>query len=58
MAVYDIVEGERTGAGHEAEGFLLKGSDMTVRVKMVQDNLTHALGVFGQDSEYQVLTSV
>lgn len=46
-AVYDVVVGEGAGAGHEAETFLPLGSDMTARVKGVQDALVHSLDVFG-----------
>jgi len=46
-AVYEAVVGEGAGAGHEAERFLPLGSDMTVRVKTVQDYLAHSLKVFG-----------
>ncbi|KAL8831911.1 MAG: hypothetical protein Q9191_000590 [Dirinaria sp. TL-2023a] len=45
-AVYEIVIGEGVGAGREAERFLPLGTDMTARVKMVQDYLAHALEVF------------
>lgn len=47
QAVYDVVGGEGAGVGHEAERFLPLGTDMTTRVKMVQDYLSHALEVFG-----------
>ena len=47
QAVYEVVVGEGRGAGHESEQFLPMGSDMTVRVKGVQDSLGHALEVFG-----------
>lgn len=46
-AVYEVVVGEGAGAGHEAERFLPLGTDMTARVKMVQDYLAHGLEVFG-----------
>lgn len=46
-AVYELVVGEGAGVGHEAERFLPLGSDMTVRIKRVQDYLGHALEVFG-----------
>ncbi|KIX06234.1 uncharacterized protein Z518_04209 [Rhinocladiella mackenziei CBS 650.93] len=46
-AVYEVVVGEGAGAGHEAERFLPMGSDMTARVKMLQDSLAHSLEVFG-----------
>ncbi|KAI9742145.1 MAG: hypothetical protein M1818_004045 [Claussenomyces sp. TS43310] len=46
-AVYEVVVGEGAGAGREAERFLPLGTDMTIRVKMVQDYLAHALTVFG-----------
>ena len=46
-AVYEVVAGEGAGAGCEAERFLPLGTDMTVRVKTVQDYLAHGLEVFG-----------
>lgn len=46
-AVYNIVTGEGAGAGREAERFLPLGTDMTARVKTVQDYLAHSLEVFG-----------
>jgi NAD(P)-dependent dehydrogenase (short-subunit alcohol dehydrogenase family) len=46
-AVYDVVVGEGVGVGHGAERFLALGTDMTVRVKAVQDYLSHAMDVFG-----------
>lgn len=46
-AVYEVVVGQGRGAGREAERFLPLGTDMTARVKMVQDYLAHALEVFG-----------
>lgn len=46
-AVYEVVVGEGAGAGREAERFLPLGSDMTPRVKGVQDYLAHSLEVFG-----------
>lgn len=45
-AVYEVVVGEGAGAGCEAERFLPLGTDMTVRVKMVQECLAHGLEVF------------
>lgn len=45
-AVYDVVVGAGVGAGHEAETFLPLGSDMTTRVQMVQDYLTHGIDTF------------
>ena len=45
-AVYEVVVGEGAGAGREAERFLPLGTDMTVRVKMVQEYLAHGLEVF------------
>lgn len=47
-AVYDVVVGDGSGKGHEAEGLLPLGSDMTVRVKGVRDDLNHSLEVFGE----------
>ena len=46
-AVYEVVVGEGAGAGRETEQFLPLGTDMTVRVKTVQDHLAHSLEVFG-----------
>ncbi|KAI4210982.1 MAG: hypothetical protein LQ351_006209 [Letrouitia transgressa] len=46
-AVYEIIAGEGAGFGREAEKFLLLGSDMTARVKGVQDSLARSLEVFG-----------
>ena len=46
-AVYEVVVGQGVGAGREAERFLTLGTDMTTRVKTVQDYLAHALEVFG-----------
>jgi len=45
-AVYEVVVGEGAGAGREAERFLPLGTDMTARVKMVQEYLAHGLDVF------------
>ncbi len=47
QAVYETVVGEGSGAGHEAESFLPLGSDMTVRIQGLKDQLQHALEVFG-----------
>jgi hypothetical protein len=47
QAVYQVVVGEGVGEGHEAEKLLPLGSDMTPRLKGVQDYLGHALEVFG-----------
>ena len=46
-AVYEVVVGEGVGTGREAERFLPLGTDMTVRVKTVQDYLEHGLQIFG-----------
>lgn len=46
-AVYEVVVGEGAGAGREAERFLPLGSDMTARVKSVQEYRAHGLEVFG-----------
>lgn len=46
-AVYEVVVGEGAGAGREAERFLPLGTDMTARVKTVQDYLAHGLEAFG-----------
>lgn len=47
-AVYDVVVGVgEAGTGKEAEKFLPLGTDMTARVKLVQDYLQHSLDVFG-----------
>lgn len=45
-AVYEVVVGEGAGTGREAERFLPLGTDMTVRVKMVQEYLAHGLEAF------------
>ncbi|RHZ53127.1 hypothetical protein CDV55_101141 [Aspergillus turcosus] len=42
-ALYQVVAGEGVGEGHEAEKLLPLGSDMTPRLKGVQDYLGHAL---------------
>ncbi|KAL4991800.1 hypothetical protein BDW68DRAFT_198088 [Aspergillus falconensis] len=47
QAVYQVVAGEGVGEGHRAEKLLPLGSDMTPRLKGVQDYLGHALEVFG-----------
>lgn len=47
-AVYEVVTGTGAGAGKEAERFLPLGSDMTPRVKGVQEYLGHGLDVFGE----------
>jgi hypothetical protein len=46
-AVYEAVVGEGAGKGNEAEKLLPLGSDMTPRLKGVQDYLGHALEVYG-----------
>ena len=46
-AVYELVVSEGVGEGRESERFLPLGSDMTVRVKTVQEYLAHSLEVFG-----------
>ncbi|OJJ89360.1 uncharacterized protein ASPGLDRAFT_54022 [Aspergillus glaucus CBS 516.65] len=46
-ALYQVVVGEGVGEGYEVEKLLLLGSDMTPRLKGVQDYLGHALDVFG-----------
>jgi hypothetical protein len=45
-AVYEVVMGEGARARREAERFLPLGTDMTVRVKIVQEYLAHGLEVF------------
>lgn len=45
-AVYEVVAGEGAGAGRDAEQFLPLGTDMTLRVKKVQEYLAHGLDVF------------
>lgn len=45
-AVYEVVVGEGAGTGREAERFLPLGTDMTTRVKVVQDYLSHGLDTF------------
>ncbi|KAF7177067.1 hypothetical protein CNMCM7691_004715 [Aspergillus felis] len=47
QALYQVVVGEGVGEGHETEKLLPLGSDMTPRLKGVQDYLGHALDVFG-----------
>ncbi|KAL6235701.1 hypothetical protein BDW75DRAFT_208795 [Aspergillus navahoensis] len=47
QAVYQVVVGEGVGKGHQAEKLLPLGSDMTPRLKGVQDYLGHALAVLG-----------
>ncbi|GIJ83637.1 hypothetical protein Asppvi_002467 [Aspergillus pseudoviridinutans] len=47
QALYQVVVGEGVGEGHEPEKLLPLGSDMTPRLKGVQDYLGHALEVFG-----------
>lgn len=46
-AVFEVVVGEGAGDGREAERFLPLGTDMTARVKGVQEYLAHGLEVFG-----------
>ena len=46
-AVYDVVVGEGAGAGRENERLLPLGTDMTARLKTVQDYLAHSLEAFG-----------
>ena len=46
-AVYEVVIGEGAGVGKESERFLPLGTDMTIRVKTVQDYLAHSLDAFG-----------
>ncbi|KAL9594758.1 MAG: hypothetical protein Q9219_006844 [cf. Caloplaca sp. 3 TL-2023] len=46
-ALYEVVVGEGAGAGREGEGFLPLGTDMTARVKGVQEALGRSLEVFG-----------
>jgi hypothetical protein len=45
-AVYEVLVGEGPGIGLQAERCLPVGTDMTARVKMVQDYLAHSLEVF------------
>ncbi|RAL17392.1 SDR family oxidoreductase [Aspergillus homomorphus CBS 101889] len=47
QAVYHVVTGEGDGQGLQNEKLLPLGSDMTPRLKGVQDYLGHALEVFG-----------
>ncbi|OJJ95669.1 hypothetical protein ASPACDRAFT_54979 [Aspergillus aculeatus ATCC 16872] len=47
QALYEVVVGEGVGEGHQNEKLLPLGSDMTPRVRGVQDYLSHALEVFG-----------
>lgn len=46
QALYQVVVGEGVGEGLEAERLLPLGSDMTPRLKGMQDFLGHALEVF------------
>lgn len=46
-ALYQVVVGEGVGERYEVEKLLLLGSNMTPRLKGVQDYLGHALDVFG-----------
>jgi hypothetical protein len=46
-AIYQVVVCEGIGEGHEAEQLLPLGSEMTPRLKGVQNYLGHALEVFG-----------
>ncbi|KAJ5989931.1 hypothetical protein N7499_010459 [Penicillium canescens] len=47
QAVYQVVAGEGVGEGRQTEKLLPLGSDMTPRLKGVQDYLGNALEVFG-----------
>ncbi|EKV16251.1 Short-chain oxidoreductase, putative [Penicillium digitatum] len=47
QAVYQVVVGEGVGEGHQTEKLLPLGSDMTPRLKGVQNYLGNALEVFG-----------
>jgi NAD(P)-dependent dehydrogenase (short-subunit alcohol dehydrogenase family) len=47
QAVFQVVTGEGVGEGHQSEKLLPLGSDMTPRLKGVQDYLGNALHVFG-----------
>ncbi|KAJ5305989.1 hypothetical protein PENANT_c015G00139 [Penicillium antarcticum] len=47
QVLYQVVVGEGVGEAHEAEKLLPLGSDMIPRLKGVQDQLCHALEVFG-----------
>ncbi|KAJ5497535.1 Short-chain oxidoreductase [Penicillium fimorum] len=47
QAVFQVVTGEGVGEGHQAEKLLPLGSDMTPRLKGVQEYLGNALEVFG-----------
>lgn len=51
-AVYEVVVGEGAGVGKESERFLPLGTDMTVRVKTVQDSLAHGLNTFGHVTDH------
>jgi NAD(P)-dependent dehydrogenase (short-subunit alcohol dehydrogenase family) len=46
-AVFEVVAGVGVGEGHQSEKLLPLGSDMTPRLKGVQEYLGHALDVFG-----------
>ncbi|CAG7917608.1 unnamed protein product [Penicillium olsonii] len=45
--IYEVVQGEGVGIGHESERFLPLGRDMIPRVQLVRDQLDHSLDVFG-----------
>ncbi|KAJ5326855.1 hypothetical protein MYU51_001555 [Penicillium brevicompactum] len=46
-AIYEVVQGEGVGTGHESERFLPMGRDMIPRLELVRDQLDHTLDVFG-----------
>ncbi|KAJ3579269.1 hypothetical protein NPX13_g1297 [Xylaria arbuscula] len=47
-AVYQLIVGDGFGVGKEQEKFLPLGADMTARMTLVQNQLTHAKEVFGE----------
>ncbi|RAK72539.1 SDR family oxidoreductase [Aspergillus fijiensis CBS 313.89] len=47
QALYEVIVGEGVGESHQNEKLLPLGSDMTPRVRGVQDYLGHALEIFG-----------
>ena len=46
-AVYEVVMGEGVGKGHENEKFLPLGRDLAPRLKLIQDQMAHAVEIFG-----------
>lgn len=46
-AIYEVVVGEGVGKGHEGERLLPLGRDLAPRLKLIQEQMEHALEVFG-----------